>query len=64
MKGKRAEMTNRQVLINSLKDKEADIYTVDYIACPGNPACKYDGSSDRSVCDECKMKWLDEEWED
>lgn len=57
-------MTNREVLIKSLQDKEADIYTVDYIACPSSPGCKYDGSSDHSACDECKMEWLDKEWED
>lgn len=57
-------MTNREVLINSLRDKEADICTVDYIACVDSPDCKYDGGSDHSVCDECKMKWLDEEWGD
>ncbi len=57
-------MTNREVLINSLKDKEADEYTVNYIACVERPDCKYDGGNDRSICSECKMKWLDEEWEE
>lgn len=57
-------MTNREVLINSLKDKEADDYTVDYIACVDSDDCKYDGSSDHAPCIECKRKWLDEERED
>ena len=57
-------MTNREVLIKSLQDKEADICTVEYIACPSSPGCKYDGSSDYSACEECKMEWLDKEWED
>ena len=39
-------MTNREVLIKSLQDKEADI------------------CSDYSACEECKMEWLDKEWED
>lgn len=57
-------MTNREVLIKSLQDKEADICTVSYIACPSSPGCKYDGSSAYSACEECKMEWLDKEWED
>lgn len=57
-------MTNREVLINSLKDKEVDECTVDYIACPSSENCNYDGGNDHSPCDICKMKWLDEEWED
>ncbi len=57
-------MTNREVLIQSLQDKEADIYTAGYIACPSDANCKYDGSSDYSICEECKMEWLDKEWED
>lgn len=57
-------MTNREVLIQSLQDKEADMYTADYIACPSSPGCKYDGSSDHSTCDGCKMEWMDKEWED
>lgn len=57
-------MTNRDVLINSLKDKEADDYAVDYIACVCSDDCKYDGGSDHIECIDCKKKWLDEEWED
>ena len=56
-------MTNREVLINSLKNKEVDEYTVDYIACVCSPDCEYDGGSDHTPCIRCKMKWLDEEWE-
>lgn len=57
-------MTNREVLIKSLQDKEADDYTVDYITCVNSSDCKYNGGSDHTPCDECKKKWLDEEWED
>lgn len=57
-------MTNREVLINSLERKEADEFTVDYINCVNRPGCKYDGGLNYTPCTECKMKWLDEEWED
>lgn len=57
-------MTNREVLINSLKYKENDECTANYIACVDSGDCKYDGSSDYALCIECKMRWLDEEWED
>lgn len=53
-------MTNREVLIKSLQDKEADEYTVDYIDCVNSPDCRLDG--ERS-CTECKMRWLEQEWE-
>lgn len=57
-------MTNREVFIKSLQDSDVDEYTVDYIACPyvNNPDCKYDGSNNEYCC-ECKMKWLNKEWE-
>jgi hypothetical protein len=35
----------------------------DYIACPSSDDCKYDGW-DNSVCTECKVKWLNDEWID
>ena len=36
---------------------------VDYISCPSVESCKYDGTN-REVCDDCKIEWLLEEWED
>lgn len=35
---------------------------VDYISCPSVESCEYDGSN-REVCDDCKIKWLLDEWE-
>ena len=37
-------------------------YVADYIDCPRVPDCEYDGKN-REVCDDCKVKWLLEEWE-
>jgi len=59
-------MTNRECLIEALKnggDYESDIGTVSYISCPSSEDCGYDGGNDHNCCDECKMKWLDEEFE-
>lgn len=55
-------MTNREVLINSLKNKDVDEFTVYYIACVNSPDCKYDGTNDHSPCTDCKLKWLNQEW--
>ena len=57
-------MTNAEVLAHDLKrfefledfQKEA---LADYIACPNSPDCKYD----YHYCTECKVKWLESEWE-
>lgn len=35
---------------------------VDYISCPSVKPCEYD-CTNREVCDDCKIKWLLEEWE-
>ena len=61
-------MTNAEVLVHDLKkfefledfQKEA---LADYIACPNSPDCKYDGGHDHGCCSECKVKWLESEWE-
>ena len=45
-----------------LEDYEQES-VADYIACPNSYDCKYDGGHDRSVCTECKIKWLNSEWE-
>lgn len=34
----------------------------DYIACPNENDCNYDGTNDRSCCMECKIKWLQKEF--
>lgn len=35
----------------------------DYFACPSSEDCRYDGI-DNGCCAECKVKWLESEWED
>lgn len=59
-------MTNREVLIESLKNADVDECTVDYIACPytSGHECNYDGGSDYTSCTSCKTEWLDKEWDD
>ena len=59
-------MTNRDVLIESLKNPDGDECTVNYIACPYivGHKCDYDGGSDHTPCTYCKMDWLDKEWDD
>ena len=60
-------MKNYEVLAEELTDymyledfqKE---YVAEYISCPSVDECKYDGE-DNSCCIECKMKWLESEWE-
>lgn len=56
-------MTNREVLIESLKNPDIDEYTVDYISCPyvDNPDCQYGEVA--GACVECKTEWLKKEWE-
>ena len=49
---------------DTLKHKENDACTVNYIACVDSDDCKYDGGSGHIPCIECKMKWLNEEWEE
>lgn len=45
----------------TLEDFQQDAIA-DYIACPSSNDCKYDGW-DNSVCTECKVRWLKNEWE-
>lgn len=60
-------MKNYEVLAEELTDymyledfqKE---YVAEYISCPSADECKYD-RGDNSRCIECKMKWLESEWE-
>lgn len=56
-------MTNREMLINSLKEKRLDAYTVNYIACVNDAECKKKEYNDDSCCAECKKKWLNQELE-
>lgn len=61
-------LKNWEVISHDLKDfryledfqKEA---LADYFACPSASDCDYDGV-DNHCCTECKVKWLESEWED
>lgn len=56
-------MTNREALIESLKNPDGDECTVHYISCPYavGHECGYDGGADHTPCTYCKMEWLDKE---
>ena len=58
-------MTNREVLIQALQEKEydTDLCAADYIACCNAKDCTYKGDGDTSMCAECKARWLNQEWE-
>lgn len=59
-------MTNREALIESLKNDDGDECTVDYITCPYTIGhkCDYDGGTDHTPCTVCKIEWLEKEWVD
>jgi len=60
---------NAEVIANDLitaiteGDDELLECVSDYIACPSENDCKYDGGKDHSPCVECKTKWLRKEFE-
>ena len=66
-------MTNREVIIKALQEHNENI--ADYIECPYSwfeiclneqldPDCihNYEDPIFKARCRECKMKWLDKEW--
>ena len=66
-------ITNRQMLIEGLQDKKQDEYTTSYIDCPyihtddclnHDKGVEYgDGVAWNENCVECKIAWLDKEFE-
>lgn len=62
-------MKNFEAIAKSLllsvggEDEEVLSFVADYIACPSEKNCLYDGK-DNTCCNECKVKWLQKEWED
>jgi hypothetical protein len=38
-------------------------YVADYIDCPSEKDCDYDGQ-DGTCCVECKTRWLQKEWDE
>lgn len=62
-------MTNAEVLAKALSEFEGLEYEqqeqiADYVECPNSRECNWDGNpKDMSACTECKVKWLQQEWE-
>lgn len=58
-------MTNAEALKEMIDYIDENDMIASYIACPyvHNPDCKYDGGNDHSCCVDCKMEWLQKEWE-
>ena len=61
--------TNAQVLAQGLGEFDGLDYEVqetiaDYIECPSSNDCEWDGKAEHSyICTECKIRWLNQEWE-
>lgn len=45
------------------EDEEMLYFAADYIGCPSEDDCQYDGE-DISCCKDCKVLWLQKEWEE
>ncbi len=59
-------MTNAEVIAHDLRligKEENAMCVADYINCPSSPNCTYKGD-DNSMCTECKIAWLQREFED
>ena len=62
-------MKNLEAIAKSLllsadgEDEEILSFVADYISCPSEDECHYDGK-DNTCCNKCKVKWLQKEWED
>lgn len=62
-------MKNAEVIANDLitaiKEEDDGILECvsDYIACPSERDCAYDGGKDHTPCIQCKVNWLKKEFE-
>ena len=62
-------MKNAEVIANDLlraikeDDDEIMKFVCDYIACPSEKDCAYDGGRDHTPCFACKVNWLKKEFE-
>lgn len=62
-------MSNAEViakdLLTAIKEEDEELLecVAEYINCPSEDDCKYDGGSDHTPCIECKKKWLKKEFE-
>lgn len=61
-------MTNAEAIASDLttaiKDNNEELLecVAEYIACPSEEECNYDGGSNQEPCVICKMKWLRKEF--
>ena len=62
-------MTNAKVLgqaltdFDTMEDYQQEL-VADYIGCPSAPDCAWDGKTEHlHICTECKVRWLNQEWE-
>lgn len=61
-------MKIHELLANTFSDyNDFEYYqkelAADYVSCPSVNDCKYDGKNGE-VCTECKVKWLESEWDE
>lgn len=58
-------MTNAEAIIKGLENIYECDDVANYIDCPyvHNLDCQYDGGNDHGCCMDCKMEWLEKEWE-
>ena len=59
---KRFQVISEELMNFDLLEDFQQSCVADYINCPSVTDCEYDGKN-REVCDDCKVKWLLEEWE-
>lgn len=62
-------MTNARALADALNnfdilDEDEKLTVANYIECPSARDCAWDGNpKDMTVCEECKVRWLEQKWE-
>lgn len=61
--------TNAQVIGEGLLNIDKYEYEVrlnlaEYVECVNDPECAWDGKTEHlDVCAECKLRWLEKEWD-
>lgn len=60
-----AEVIGKALLDFASLDYEVQENIADYIECTNDPECKWDGKTENlDVCTECKLRWLEKEWDE
>jgi hypothetical protein len=51
-------------LLTAIKEDDNELLkcVCDYIVCPSENDCAYDGGKDHTPCTECKVNWLKKEF--